>query len=292
MCKPLPRRDDAPGRIYPDSPEPGAENMKCPTCGTENDAAQSRCRKCSSKLTAAVAKPTSVANVASPRSAGISPDDVARKLKMDYSHAAKDEADRYLECVQQISGQIVKPKHDSRELVDQAAKLIFKQFHIKEVAIGLRSASDGRFRYIAMQGMRANIWAQHTGLSYSHESFFSNSKYKGTLISKLTKLLLAEDEPYDDEEKKTYNEHLMRSSRRRAPDDSIEGDYLDTLIYGIDGSLLGWIEISGTWDDRLPSARAIRAIEIIANLMGIALSRDPAIAGTQQPDSNNLPRGG
>jgi len=266
--------------------------MKCPTCETENHVTSSRCSKCGSQLTATAAMPTSVANVTSPRSVAISPDDVARKLKTDYSHAAKDEADRYLECVQQISGQIVKPKHDSRQLVDYSAKLIFKQFHIKEVAIGLRSASDGRFRYVAMQGMRANIWAQHTGLSYSHDSFFSNSKYKGTLLSKLTKLLLAEDEPYDDAEKKTYSEHLMRSSKRRTPDDSIEGDYLDTLIYGIDGGLIGWIEISGTWDDKLPSASAIRAIEIIANLMGIALSRDPAIAGMKQPDSGNLSRNG
>jgi hypothetical protein len=266
--------------------------MKCPICETENDETQSRCRKCSSQLTAAAAKPAGVAKVTAPISAAVSPDDVARKLKMDYSRAAKDEADRYLECVQQLSGQIVKPKHESRELVDYAAKLIFKQFHIKEVAIGLRSASDGRFRYVAMQGMRANIWAEHTGLSYAHDSFFSNSKYKGTLISKFTKLLLAEDEPYDDAEKKTYSEHLMRSSKRRTPEDSIEGDYLDTLIYGIDGGLIGWIEISGTWDDKLPSARAIRAIEIIANLMGIALSRDPAIAGMKQPDSGKLPRNG
>ena len=266
--------------------------MKCLACKTENDETQSRCRKCGSQLTANVAKPTIVANATPPRSAAISADDVARKLKMDYSRAAKEEADRYLECVQQLSGQIARPKHDSMELVDYAAKLIFRQIHIKEVAIGLRSASDGRFRYVAMQGMRANIWAQHTGLSYGHDTFFSNSKYKGTLISKLTKLFLAEDEPYDEAEKKTYSEHLMHSSKRRTPDDSIEGDYLDTLIYGIDGGLIGWIEMSGTWDDKLPSARAIRAIEIIANLMGIALSRDPAIASMKQPDSGNLPRSG
>ena len=266
--------------------------MKCPICEAENDETHSHCRKCGRQLVATAAKPISVANVTPPSSAAVSPDDVARKLKMDYSRAAMDDADRYLECVQQLSGQIVKPKHDSRQLVDFAAKLIFKQFHIKEVAIGLRSASDGRFRYVAMQGMRVNIWAQHTGLSYAHDTFFSNSKYKGTLISKLTKLLLAEDEPYDEMEKKTYNEHLMRSSKRKTPDDSVEGDYLDTLIYGIDGGLIGWIEMSGTWDDKLPSARAIRAIEIIANLMGIALSRDPTIAGMKQPDIGNLPRNG
>lgn len=264
--------------------------MKCPTCGTENDATQSRCRKCGIQLTTTPAKPTSFANATPSRSTTASPDDVARKLKMDYARASKDEADRYLECIQQISGEIVKPKQDTRQLVDFAAKLIFKQVHIKEVAIGLRSASDGKFRYIAMQGMRANIWAQHTGLSYTHDSFFSNSKYKGTLISKLTKLLLAEDEPYDELEKRTYSEHLMQSSKRRTPEDSIEGDYLDTLIYGIDGDLVGWIEVSGTWDDKLPSARAIRAIETMANLMGIALSRDPAVAGMKQPDSGNLPR--
>lgn len=264
--------------------------MKCPTCETENQNTQSRCQKCGRQLTATGAKPSGAANATPPSSAAVSPDEVARKLKMDYSRVAKDDADRYLECVQQLSTQIVTPKNDSRQLVDYAAKMIFKQFHIKEVAIGLRSASDGRFRYVAMQGMRANIWAQHTGLSYAHDSFFSNSKYKGTLISKLTKLLLAEDEPYDEVEKKTYSEHLMRSSKRRMPDDSIEGDYLDTLIYGTDGDLIGWIEVSGTWDDKLPTARAIRAIEIMANLMGIALSRDPAIAGMKQPDSGNLPR--
>ena len=264
--------------------------MKCPTCETENDTAHSRCRECGSQLAAAAAKPTNAANATPRVSAAVSPDEVARKLKMDYSRAAMDEADRYLDCIQQLSTQIVKPKHDSRQLVDFAAKLIFKQVHIKEVSIGLRSASDGKFRYVAMQGMRANIWAQHAGLSYTHDSFFNNNMYKGTLISKLTKLLLAEDEPYDEVEKKTYSEHLMRSSKRRTPDDSIEGDYLDTLIYGIDGGLIGWIEISGTWDDKLPSARAIRAIETIANLMGIALSRDPAITGMSQPDSGSLPR--
>lgn len=264
--------------------------MKCPTCETEIDATQGRCRKCGSQLTTVVAKPTVATNVTPRASASVTADEVARKLKMDYSRAAKDEADRYLDCVQQLSAQVVNPKHNSQELADYAAKLIFRQLHIKEVAIGLRSASDGRFRYVAMQGMRANIWTQHVGLSYSHDSFFSNSKYKGTLISKLTKLLLAEDEPYDDDEKKTYSEHLMRSSKRKVPDDSIEGDYLDTLIYGVDGALAGWIEISGTWDDKLPSARAIRAIEIMANLMGIALSRDPAVVGTKQSDSGNLPR--
>lgn len=251
--------------------------MKCVACGTDNSEDKSRCSKCGTQLVTAKSKPANNPTPASTKSSAYSPDEVARWMRLDYSRVAKDDSERYLEAVQQISSHIMDPKQTTKDLVDFSAKLIFKQFHIKEVAIGLRSASDGRFRYVSMQGMRANIWAKHEGLSYSHDSFFDNKKYKGTLISKYTKLLLAEDGPYDDFEKGTYNEHLMRSSRRKAQDDSIEGDYIDTLVYGVDGDLLGWIEMSGTWDDKLPNAKAIRTIEIVANLIGIALSRDPAV---------------
>ncbi len=201
----------------------------------------------------------------------INHEDVARKLKLDYAISIRDHADRNLDTIQDLLEEIGRPRGDAKELLDNVARLIFKQFHIREVAIGLKS-TDGLYRYVTMHGMRANIWAEHRDLAYTYDSFFDNTKYKGTVISDCTKLLLAEDMPYDEGERQTYSEHLMQVSKRKGLDDSIEGDYLDTLIYGIGNELLGWIEISGTWEDKLPNARTIRCIEIVANITGMTLS--------------------
>jgi hypothetical protein len=247
---------------------------------------QNRCKKCNLPLAQSKDKGIGRTNVSASSATAFSPTDVARRYKSDYSRASNDLTDRSIECIQELCELIMTPKVGSKELTESIIKLIFRQFHIKEVSIGLRSASDGRFRYVAMEGMRANIWAEHVKLSYTKDVFFDSKKYKGTQVSKYTKLLLAEDEPYDDGEKKTYSEHLMLSSARKAYDDSIEGDYLDILVFGPQDQVLGWIEISGTWDGKLPSPKIIRTIEVFASLLGIALSRDPSIAGTELQGSD------
>ena len=261
--------------------------MKCSVCGTQNEDSRSECKNCGRNLSPPKPKPAATTKGPSFGESGVSHDDVARKLKLDYGNAVKEEGDRYLESIQQLCVEVMKPSESTERIVAYVAKLIFRQFHIKEVSIGLRSAADGKYRYAAMQGMRANVWAEHAGLSYDRESFFDDVKYKGTHISKYTKLLLAEDEPYADQEKKTFSEHLMMASRRRTLFDSIEGDYLDTLVIGENGGILGWIEISGTWDEKLPTARAIRALEIVASLLGMALSKDLTIAGSQKDTPGN-----
>ena len=242
---------------------------------------QNRCKKCNRPLAQPKDKGASHKDGSASPATAISPTEVARTYKSEYSRASNDQTDRSIECIQELCERIITQKVGSKEICESALKLIFRQFHIKEVAIALRNASDGRYRYVAMQGMRANVWEVHRGLSYTKDGLFDSKKYKSTQVSKYTKLFLAEDEPYDDAEKKTYSEHLMLGSVRRAQDDSIEGDYLDIVIFGPGDDILGWIEISGTWDGKLPSPRAIKTLEVIANLVGIALSRDPSIAGTE-----------
>jgi len=248
--------------------------MRCPECQSENYGAEKLCQACGARLDQGKGDERAKGGLG--RRPGISHEDVARKLKLDYIGAIRDHADRNLDSIQDLLEEVARPRGDAKDLLDGIAKLIYKQFHIREVAIGLKSP-DGLYRYVTMHGMRANIWAEHRDLAYSYDSFFDNARYKGTVISDYTKLLLAEDNPYDEEEKGTYSEHLMRASARKALDDSIEGDYLDILIYGAGNELLGWIEISGTWEDKIPSTRTIRSLEIVANITGMALSHRGAV---------------
>jgi len=243
--------------------------MRCQNCQSENYGQQSICQACGAPLGLVKTKVAGMAKA--PQKPGVPHEDVARRLKLEYAGAIRDHTDRNLDSIQDLLEEIGRPKGDARELLESVAKLIYKQFHIREVAIGLKSP-DGLYRYVTMHGMRANVWAQHRDLAYPYDSFFDNTKYKGTVISDYTKLLMAEDMPYDEGEEHTYSEHLMQASSRKAMDDSIEGDYLDILIYGAGNELLGWIEISGTWEDKLPSARTIRCLEIVANITGMALS--------------------
>ncbi len=264
--------------------------MKCPSCGTENDVMQNRCKKCNRPLTQSSDTGTGRSNAGAASATAITPTEVARRYKSEYARASNDPTNNAIESIRELCELIMTPKVTSKVIVDATIRLIFRQFHIKEVSIGLRSAADGRYRYAAMQGMRANVWTEHLRLSYAAESFSDNKTYKGNQISKYTKLLLAEDEPYDEGEKKTYSEHLMLVSARNTYDDSIEGDYLDTLVFGPENQILGWIEISGTWDGKLPSPKTIMTLEVVAILLGIALSRDPAIAGPEPPGSDQPPK--
>lgn len=173
--------------------------------------------------------------------------------------------------VQALIASMSKPQLHLHEFLQEVARTIYHHLHIREVTIGVRSAGDGLFRYEAMYGLRHEAWSAHKPLAYTEEDFFNPNKWKGTVISRQTRLLLAEDNPYEDKEEQTYDMQLSAKSKRRTPEHSIEGDYLDVLCYGPDDELMGWIETSGTWDGKIPDARTVRYLELIASVVATAV---------------------
>jgi len=193
-------------------------------------------------------------------------------MRLDYSYAKSDRNLRVMDAVQGLFSHLQTHQVDTRSLVQDAASLVSKHFSIREVAIGLKSPTDGRYRYEVLIGYRKESEEAHQRLSYSFDEMYDEAKYKGTVISKYTRLFLAEDEPYVPGEEMTYSRPIMLKLRRKSLEDSIEGDYLDTNIYGTNDELLGWIEISGTTVWRLPDIATIKWIEVVACIIGAALS--------------------
>ncbi len=173
------------------------------------------------------------------------------------------------------------PVGSLHQLLQEVADLIYRQFRIREVSIGLRDPSDGLYRYQVLHTVREGVKMAHLDLAYKYEDFFDESRWRGTAISNLSKLMLAEDMPYLDGEMGTFNKELMQKSRRKSDDESIEGDYIDILIRGTNDELLGWMEISGTWDMKIPSARTIRSLEVIACALGLILSSTNLVSQTK-----------
>jgi len=204
--------------------------------------------------------------------------EAARRIKQEYTHGRKEPGARGLDCLHGLIKDLMHVEPNLNEFLKNAAKAIYTQFNIKDVSICLRG-QDGLFRYATMHGMRDEVWAAHKNIVYSLDQVLDPNLYKGTEISRFTKLFLAEDNPYGESEERTCSGHLMTTSKRRTPEESIEGDYLDVFIFGPNDEVLGWIETSGTWDGRLPDARTIRGLEVLSSLIALAIVRSQAKQG-------------
>jgi hypothetical protein len=198
--------------------------------------------------------------------------DIGRRLKFEYAYAPKDIGDKYIESIQNLIKSALRPTTTVDDLLKDVARIVYQQFRIREITIGLLDPNDGRYKYRAMMGLKESTWDAHRGLSYTRDDFFDASKYTGTVISDYSKLLLAEDEPYLNGEEKTFDRNTFVKSKRKSLMDSIEGDYLDITINGPSGNLIGWIEISGTWTGKLPDVSTIRWMELLACILGSLLT--------------------
>jgi len=242
--------------------------MKCPNCGAENPATSSTCDGCGKPL---VATRREAAKSYAKPSARVDHNEIARKMKLDYLHGAKDRNERAWDGILSLLSHFQKPQMDLNALLFDAANIIQKLHGIANVGIGLKSASDGLFRYEVLVGFRSDTEAAEKKLAYTEKQFSDDTEYRGTMIGKISKLYLAEDLPYKDDEIESYDRAVLLGMRRLSPSDSLEADYIDIWIQGVNGRLLGWIEISGTRAAKLPDILAIKQIEVIASIIGAAL---------------------
>ena len=198
--------------------------------------------------------------------------EIARKMKLDYAYGVKDKTERALDGILSLLSHCQEPQMDMKDFLIEAANIIQRHLGMDNVSIGLRSASDDLFRYEVFVGTRSDLEAAHRKLAYTEKDFVDDTEYKGTMIGKISKLYLAEDVPYKDDEIESYRAALL-GLRRRSPTDSSEGDYIDFWIQGTNGKLLGWIETSGTRVAELPDIMTIKLIEVIASMIGVVLTK-------------------
>lgn len=202
----------------------------------------------------------------------VEPREVANKMRMDYAAMNREPTARTIEAMCALLGNFHRTQISIRSMMEEAAGLIQKQFSIREVAIGLRSPTEGVYRYEVILGFRPDAEAALRRLQYSESDFWDDKKYKCTSISRLTRLFLAEDNPYASNEKESYSRPFLLEHRRSSPEESVEGDYIDVSIPGSSAEPVGWIEISGTRSGRLPDAMTIRWVEAVATMLGSAIS--------------------
>ena len=198
--------------------------------------------------------------------------DIARKWKLDYSFGIKDQTNRALDGIQKLLSRLQEPAINIPDLLLDAANVICQQFGIKEASIGLMNPADGIYRYEIIVGMREDAEKALKRIEYTVDDFGESSVWKGTAISEYTKLFLSDDKPYAKGEEDSYSRPaLLGYIKRKSITESLEGDYLDVLVFGKKGEIVGWLEISGTKTGELPDIPTIRWMELISKIIGTAI---------------------
>ncbi len=199
-----------------------------------------------------------------------SPNEVAQRLKADYSHGIIDHTSKALEEVCTLCWSLEKPNAHAQEFLDASADTISKHFGIASVAIAVRDR-DRSYRYKVVTGVEKDAVDGMKRIVYTREQLYDDKTYPCYEISSHTKIYLSEDHPYAKDEEFSYRRPGLIGMRRRAINDSLEADYIDFFFYGPDKDILGWIETSGTRLRKLPDPTTIRWIELIAFLIGQSL---------------------
>jgi len=167
-----------------------------------------------------------------------------------------------------------KPEFNIVDVIQDASNIIQRQFKLKWVMIGIKGKNDGLFRYTVMTGMRPDVWERQRKRTYRVEDFETTcGNYKFGEISDLTRVYLQEDNPlYSEDEKKLVQRPALLMTNRMSSSETLEADFIDTLIYAPGRNLLGWIEYSGTVANEFPQPVVIRQIEGYAAVLGAAIA--------------------
>lgn len=201
----------------------------------------------------------------------VGPEEVARKLKLEYSRGVKDQTEKMLEELIEIGTQIHTLDVPLKNILIRASETITRRLGIASVAIGLKDPADRKYRYETVVGLPEDVVAEFRKIEYSRDQLLDESTYKNYDISKYSKIFLGEDHPYAQGEEFSYSRPGLLEMKRRSATDSLEADYIDTFMFDSKGEILGWIEISGTRTKKVPDATCVKWTEVISFLLTAAI---------------------
>jgi hypothetical protein len=209
----------------------------------------------------------------------LDPETVKRGLRINYLGARSEQASKLIDGFATLLARFQKKPFVVNDIMQDAANYIHRQFRLRWVMIGLRDPTDGACTYRVESGMRPEVWEWQKKRTYKKEDFALTKEgwYNAGEISRLTRVYLEEENPLGEQDvAQVVNRPFLMKASRKTQEDTLEADFIDTLIQTADNELLGWIEYSGTIAGKFPDAMVIRWIEFIAAILAAAISSQHA----------------
>jgi hypothetical protein len=156
-------------------------------------------------------------------------------------------------------------------LLQDCARTVHGLFQFQEVAVGIKSAVEGKYHYEAFSGYTHEAENEFRKCAYTYEQFFSPVDFPSIRITKFLDMKVAENQPSLEKEKKCWNRPMQLAGARQSADEFTEGDYLDVFMFESGKDLLGWIEVSAPRDGKMPSGQTMRSLELFASITAMSL---------------------
>lgn len=203
------------------------------------------------------------------------PETVKRALRLSYLSARSDQNSKILDGFAALLNRFHGQPIVIHDLIQEAANYIHRQFRLRFAMVGLRNPVDGIYRYEVHAGMRPEAWAWQKARVYKKEDFALSVSgyYSAGEISRLTRVYLEEENPLSEQDVGVVNRPFLLKAKRKSEEDTLEADFIDTLILDDKNDLLGWIEYPGTITGKFPDPMTIRNIEFISAILGAAISQ-------------------
>ncbi len=202
------------------------------------------------------------------------PETVKRALRLRYLGARSEQNSKVLDGFAALLVKFHTRPMVLQDLAQEAASYIQRQFRLRFTMIGLKNPVDGILRYEVQAGMRPDAWAWQKARSYKKEDFalVVQGTYNAGEISRLTRVYLEEENPLGESDVGVVNRPFLLRSTRKSEEDTLEADFIDTLIVDDHNELLGWIEYGGTLTGKFPDPMTIRFIELISVILAVAIT--------------------
>lgn len=195
--------------------------------------------------------------------------EVSDLIRKRYQPVAETDDEKIIEAFEKFI--IESHSHPTEQaIIQDGAKIIHRLFRFDLVCIGLLNPDDGLFRYEALFGHTKEAEQATKQLKYTLKQMTDPKEYPGVTINKYVEFCLKEDKPYKDNEIASYNRPKALAEIRSSTDSMLEGDYIDVYIY-LGNDMIGWIELEGSRDKKIPSRSTMKWLELFASIIGLAL---------------------
>jgi len=187
---------------------------------------------------------------------------ILEKYSSDHPAPFEDFLKKILKLINDSKAQGI----DNESVLMDALDTIQSFTKFKGCTLGLKDP-DGLYRFKAMVGFRDEAMAARREIAFTNEDMKDIFSYRPINICRFSQLHISERKPYKPGMENTYNNPEMLDSPRTHPDDMIEGDYVEIVIRGKAQEIIGWLELSGTSDGKLPSRETVLQMEFFSSCL-------------------------
>ena len=192
-------------------------------------------------------------------------------VETTYSPIPKDQFEKIIDNYVSLIELAGERRQSMDAILEQACRIIFRQFGFREILIGLKSREDFHYRYEKLFGVGSESTDVYKKVRYTTEDMVSQERFPHIKTGKLSELDPVEGLP--EYEKDLFSKKFRLGEARKSQDEFHEGDYFDVWIHGNNGDLVGWVELLNPSDGKLPPRSTIRWIELLASILGAIITQ-------------------